>query len=167
MQVKLEQKPEMTFIGLSTEIRPEEGYVKCPAFWDKEYNQRFAHLWQTMKPETAVEKAILENKIGMYALCICNGNGFTYMIAGEYQGGDVPEGLKLHTFAERDWAQFSEKGALPNSLQKLNDELRNHWIPENQEKYRINGNDMIEVYSAENPQSPDYECGIWLPIRIL
>ena len=37
MKVNYENKPEMTFIGYYTEIRPEEGYQKCPEFWDKEF----------------------------------------------------------------------------------------------------------------------------------
>ncbi len=37
MNVKYEKKPEMTFIGYHTEIRPEEGYQKCPEFWDREF----------------------------------------------------------------------------------------------------------------------------------
>ena len=27
-----------------------------------------------------------------------------------------------------------------------------------------NGNAMLEVYSPGDMQSPDYECGIWVPI---
>ena len=50
-------------------IRPEEGYRKCPEFWDKEYAQKYARLWQTMQPETAVEAAILENGVGLFAIC--------------------------------------------------------------------------------------------------
>ena len=52
MKVTYEHRPAMTLIGYSTSIRPEEGYQKCPAFWDKEYAQKYARLWQTMKPET-------------------------------------------------------------------------------------------------------------------
>ena len=26
-------------------------------------------------------------------------------------------------------------------------------------------NTMLEVYSAGNMQSPDYECGIWVPVE--
>ena len=26
------------------------------------------------------------------------------------------------------------------------------------------GSAMLEVYSPDNMQSPDYECGIWVPI---
>ena len=51
MNVTYEKKDAMTFIGYHTEIRPEEGYQKCPEFWDKEYAAKYARLWQTMKPE--------------------------------------------------------------------------------------------------------------------
>lgn len=65
MNITYEHKPAMTFIGYSTSIRPEEGYTKCPEFWDKEYAQKYARLWQTMQPETPLEKAILENGVGL------------------------------------------------------------------------------------------------------
>jgi hypothetical protein len=48
MNVTYEKKDAMTFIGYHTEIRPEEGYQKCPEFWDKEYAAKYARLWQTM-----------------------------------------------------------------------------------------------------------------------
>ena len=68
MKVSYEHKPAMTFIGFSTSIRPEESYQKCPEFWDKEYAWKYARLWQTMQPETPVEKAILENGVGLFAI---------------------------------------------------------------------------------------------------
>ena len=37
MNVGCEKQSAMTFIGFHTEIRPEEGYQKCPEFWDREY----------------------------------------------------------------------------------------------------------------------------------
>ena len=40
MNVIYEHKNELTFIGYHTEIAPEEGYRKCPEFWDKEYNEK-------------------------------------------------------------------------------------------------------------------------------
>ena len=69
MKLTYEKKNEMSFIGYHTEIKPEEGYIKCPEFWDKEYAAKYARLWQTMKPETEIEKAIIENSIGMFAIC--------------------------------------------------------------------------------------------------
>ena len=32
-------------IGYHTEIAHDEGYKKCPEFWDKEYNEKYARLW--------------------------------------------------------------------------------------------------------------------------
>ena len=66
-----------------------------------------------MKPETPVEQAIIEHGIGMFAICDKRDGCFEYWIAGLYQGGEVPEGLKLYTFEESDWAMFSAKGPLP------------------------------------------------------
>ncbi len=93
MNVTYEHKSAMTFIGFSTAIRPEEGYVKCPAFWDTEYSRKYMRLWQTMKPETDIEKAILENRIGMFAICDEKDDSFEYWIAGIYKGGEVPDGF--------------------------------------------------------------------------
>ena len=68
MNVIYEKKPEMTFIGFSARILADEGFVKCPQFWEEEYNRKYARLWQTMLPKTPVERAILENMIGMFAI---------------------------------------------------------------------------------------------------
>lgn len=164
MKFIYEHKPAMTLIGFSTKIRQGEGYVKCPEFWDKDYSQKYARLWQTMEAKTPIEKAILENGIGMFAVCDEKEDGFEYWIAGLYKGGDVPEGLALYSFPECDWAMFSAKGALPGALQTLNTYVWQKWYP-NEGKQRMgNGNAMLEVYTSGDMQSPDYECGIWVPL---
>lgn len=165
MQVVYAHKPALTLIGFSTTIAPEEGYVKCPQFWEEAYSKRFARFWQTMQPQTSLEQAVLKNQIGMFAICDAHAGGFEYWIAGIYQGGEVPEGLKLYTFPESDWAMFSAKGSLPNSLQSLNDRVWKEWYPGEGQKYQCNGNAMLEVYAAGDMQSPDYECGIWIPLQ--
>lgn len=66
---------------------------------------------------------------------------------------------------ESDWAMFSAKGSLPNSLQSLNDRVWKEWYPGEGQKYQCNGNAMLEVYAAGDMQSPDYECGIWIPLQ--
>ena len=165
MNIIYEHKPKMTFIGFSTAISPNEGYIKCPEFWDKEYSRKFARLWQTMQPETPTEKAILENGIGMFAICDEKENGFEYWIAGLYKGGAVPQDLALYTFPESDWAMFSAKGALPDSLQTLNTYVWTEWYPNEGKQYIENGNAMLEVYAKGDMQSPDYECGIWVPVN--
>ena len=165
MNVTYEKKETMTFIGYHTDIRNGEGYQKCPEFWDREYAAKYARLWQTMQPENAVEKAILENGIGMFAICAEGENCFTYWIAGLYQGGEVPAGLELCTFPEGSWAVFTARGPIPESLQTLNTAVWQEWFPAEGRKYQANGAVTLEVYSAGDPRSPDYESGIWVPIR--
>lgn len=165
MNVRYEKKSAMTFIGYHTKIRPEEAYQKCPEFWDKEYAVKYARLWQTMQPEDAVEKALLENNIGTCAICAESENGFDYWIAGLYKGGEVPEGLELYSFPESEWAVFTARGPIPESLQTLNTEVWQEWFPNEGRKKQADGTATLEVYSAGNPQSPDYESGIWVPIK--
>ena len=57
------------------------------------------------------------------------------------------------------------QGPLPGSLQALNTRVWQEWYPTKGQKYMGNGNAMLEVYSPGDMQSPDYECGIWVPIR--
>ena len=165
MQVIYEHKLARTLIGFSTMIRPNEGYVKCPEFWDREYTQKYARLFETMVPETPMEQAILENSIGMFAICDEKEDGFEYWIAGLYKGGEVPDGLKLYTFSEGDWAIFSAKGPLPGSLQTLNTYVWKEWYPNEGKRYMRGGNVMLEVYTPGDMQATDYACGIWVPVK--
>ncbi len=165
MNVSYEHKKDITLIGYFTEIAPDEGYEKCPKFWGEEYAGKYAHLWQTMQPQNAVEKAILVNQVGKYAICAESEHGFAYWIAGEYKGGEIPEGLSLYSFPESDWAVFTAKGPMPGSLQALNTAVWQEWYPTAGKMYDANGKATLEIYSEGDPQSSDYECGIWVPIR--
>ena len=166
MNVRYEHKDQLTFIGFHTEIRPEEGYQKCPEFWDREYAQKYARLWQTMEPENDVERAILHNGIGMYALCAEGEESFTYWIAGLYQGGPVPEGLELYTFPAGKWAMFTARGPIPEALQSLNTALWQEWVPTEGQRLRANTAATVEVYSNADPRSAEYESGIWMPVAM-
>ena len=163
MDLTYEKKEAMTFIGFHTSIEPEEGYIKCPAFWDKEYNEKYARLWQTMEPETPIEEALLKHGIGMFAICAESDDGFDYWIAGLYQGGEVPEGLELYTFPASEWAIFTTRGAMPESLQTLNTYVWQEWFPAMEGETTVRAN--IEAYSAGDPRSDDYACGIWISMK--
>ena len=101
----------------------------------------------------------------MYAICSESENGFTYWIAGMYQGGEVPDGLELYSFPESNWAVFTARGPIPDALQTLNTAVWRDWFPSEGQKYNANGSATLEVYSAGDPQSPDYESGIWVPLK--
>ena len=159
---------EFTVIGYSIVISNEEGFQKCPEFWNEQYARRFARLLRTMQPQTPEEQAIFDNRIGQYAVCRClksegRDGAFEYMICGEYQGGTVPESMKLLTIPESDWAEFRCKGALPKSLQDLYAAAYGCWLKDHPE-YREFGIN-IEQYSPGNPAESDYECGLVIPVK--
>lgn len=163
--VSYEHKSEIMFIGFSRIFRSEEGYRKCPEFWD-EFNLKFSDLWKTQVPGNDVEKAVLENNVGMFAVCVNDGDKeFEYLIAGLYHGGAVPEGMKVFTYPESDWAVFSTKGTLPSSLQTLNTYVWESWLPSEGVSCKADTSIDVEYYSMGNPQSDDYESGIWMPVK--
>ena len=167
LQPVITHHDEFTVIGYSIVIKSGEGNTKCPEFWN-EYSQRFARLFQTMKPETPEEQAVFDNRIGQYAVCRClksegQDDAFEYMICGEYRGGPVPDGMKLLTIPESDWAEFRCRGALPKSLQDLYSAAYGSWLKDHPE-YREFGIN-IERYSPGNPAEPDYECGLIIPVK--
>ena len=132
----------MTFIGFSTTIQSEKGDVTCPEFWEKEYTQKYARLWQTIQQETPGEKAILENGIGMFALCDDKHSSFEYC-AGLYKGESAKR-LNLYAFPENDWAILSGSSGTPTRASCI-------WGP--------------EVYAAGNMQAAIlYKLSIWIPL---
>ena len=168
IQPVISHRKDVIFIGYSITIKTEESFKKCPEFWNEQYAQRFARLFQTMKPETPEEQAVFDNRIGQYAVCRClksegQDGAFEYMICGEYMGGPVPDGMKLLTLPESDWAEFRCKGALPKSLQDLYDAAYNDWLKTHPE-YQGIGID-IESYFPGNPADPDYECALIIPVK--
>ena len=92
------------------------------------------------------ENAICENGIGMFAICAEKEGCFEYWIAGLYQGGEVPEGMKLYSFPEGDWAMFSAKGPLPGSLQSLNTSVWQEWYPNEGQQYMGTGKAALEGF---------------------
>lgn len=117
-----------------------------------------------MKPENPVESAILDNGIGMYAICSDARISFQYWIARLYQGGEIPDGLDVISFPTGRWAVFTTKGPIPESLQAMNTEIFQNWLPNEGAKVHADAHSTIEVYSKGDPRSPEFECSIWVPV---
>jgi AraC family transcriptional regulator len=86
------------------------------------------------------------------------------MIAGKYNGGTVPNGIKLLTVPAASWAKFRCYGPMPGALQTVNTKIFNEWLPGNPD-YEIAMGVNIEWYSMGNMNTPDYESAIWIPVK--
>ncbi len=155
-------------IGFQKEFNNDNGYKEIPKFWDEICEKYANNVYKCKSPTNAIEKAIADNKIGEYGVCIDDiGNGkFRYIIAGKYMGGDIPDMITVFEFPENNWAIFDCIGPIPEAFQKLNTKIFKEWLPNNP-KYELSMKANIEWYDFDNPvkNNPNYHSSIWLPIR--
>ena len=165
MDMIVEKMSGFKVIGYERDFSGETSYAEIPKFWDEIMAEKIAPLFKKT-PETAEEKAISDNCIGMYGVCIddIGGGKFRYIIAGEYKGGEVPEGMTVYEFPETQWAKFRCVGPLPGLLQSVNTRIFREWLPGNPD-FDIAFGANIEWYSEGDGSAADYESAIWIPVR--
>lgn len=178
IKLNIVQEEEMNFkvtpmfpiklIGFVKEFNFENSYEEIPKFWDEICDKHCKRIYAGEDPQTKEEHAIVDNCIGEYAFCFDGdktSRNFYYMIAGRYTGGEVPEGMKLVELDKGDWAVFDCYGPNPKTLQEVNTQIFNDWIPNNKE-YEIRENYNVEWYdtTSDNNDS-NYHSAIWIPVK--
>lgn len=167
MDFIVEKMDAFEVIGFEREFSYETSYQEIPKFWDEICSKYFGFRMEGREPQTEVEKAIAENCIGEFGVCIDdNGNDktFRYMAAGTYKGGDIPEGLTLYKVQASDWAKFKCVGPMPGALQSVNTQIFQEWLPSNPE-YEMSMGINFEWYDMGDGSAPDYESAIWVPVK--
>jgi AraC family transcriptional regulator len=155
-------------IGFQRIFDNETAYAEIPKFWDELCEKYANHVYAGNPPANPYEKAIAENCIGEYGICIDDvGDGqFRYLVAGRYAGGEVPKGMVLYEFPQCEWAIFNCYGPLPEAMQSMNTRIFREWLPGNPE-YELCGNANVEWYDCINGEKsdPDYHTAIWVPVK--
>lgn len=168
MDYKITKMLPLKVIGFQKEFTFEEAYAEIPKFWDEICEKYAMHVYAGNAPANIYEKALVDNCIGEYGICIDDvGNGrFRYLIAGKYCGGEVPDGMALYEFPMCEWAVFDCIGAVPEALQSLNTKIFKEWLPGNPE-YELAGDANVEWYDCINGEKtdPDYHSAIWIPVK--
>lgn len=166
MDYTLSPMEGFTLIGFERRFRSETAYAELPQFWDELSDRYFAALYAGREPADDTERAVLANRVGEYGVCIDDGEDgpFRYLIAGRYTGGSIPEGMRLVELPAGDWAKFRCVGKMPEALQSLNTQIFREWLPGNPD-CELRGGYNVEWYSQGDMDSPDYESGIWLPVK--
>ena len=165
MDFSMQHMTAFRVIGFQREFDDETAYAETPEFWG-EIMSKHANVFTGNPTKGAVEQAIADNRIGEYGICIDDvGPGkFRYLIAGEYKGGDVPDGLTVYELPRGDWAIFPCVGALPQALQSVNTRIFREWLPNNPD-YALSGSANVEWYGMGDTTAPDYQSAIWIPVK--
>ena len=155
-------------IGFQKVFDNETSYAEIPKFWDEICAKYAANVYAGNEPANPYEKALVDNCIGEYGVCIddLEGGKFRYLVAGKYTGGDVPEGMVVYEFPRGEWAVFNCIGPNPQTLQSMNTRIFTEWLPGNPE-YELAGNATVEWYDCVNGEmtDPDYHSAVWIPVK--
>ena len=166
MEYKIAPMFPFKVIGFQKVFDNETAYVEIPKFWD-EIGEKYANgVWKGNAPANSYEKAIVDNNIGEYGVCVDDvGEGnFSYIIAGIYKGGEVPEGMTVYELPDFDWAIFDCNGPCPKALQDVNTKIWKEWLPGNPD-FEFPGRVNIEWYGDGDPSASDYHAAIWIPVK--
>ena len=167
MECKIVKMFGMKLIGFQKEFSVENSYEEIPKYWDEICKKYAQNVYAGNPPANPYEKAIMDNCIGEYAVCIddLGDQKFRYLIAGKYTGGEIPEGMFLYEFPMCDWAVFDCIGPLPESLQSVNTKIYKEWLPGNAE-FELCGNATVEWYDPKGDiNAADYHSAIWIPVK--
>lgn len=162
MQYEIVTMDEIPVLGIHETFSMTDSYEKIPRFWDK-------YVKNCTRKQYALEilSKLKRCKVGEFGVCIdadSKDGTFRYMIAGRYDGGDVPEGIEVYTIPAATWAKFRCVGPMPGALQAVNTRIFKEWLPGNPH-YETAGGYSIEWYSCGDTQAMDYESEIWIPLQ--
>ena len=166
MDCKIKKMSGIKLVGIGKEFNMETSHREIPKFWDEFVEKYAKNVYMGNPPQNEYERAIVDNNIGEYAVCIDEkgSSTFRYLIAGKYNGGEIPSGMEIYEFEECDWAIFDCIGKIPKAFQSLSTKIFKEWLPGNPE-YELCKNATIEWYSNGDMTSKDYHSAIWLPVK--
>lgn len=182
MKYEIIELTDVQLIGMAKEIPFCKGGEECPKFWGEYYESMIKPVVVEGKEPNAQQAAVFANNIGEFALCTCklpnhncttcgetnftacNLKTFTYAICGTYKCGDVPEGFQLFPIYSGKWLKIHFEGGM-KAFQQQYMQFHKEWLPAHPELRCASNAMFMEWYCGTNIQSPDYQCGVMLPLE--
>jgi AraC family transcriptional regulator len=162
MKYSVVEKNAFQIVGIKREfscVAEEENVVGIPELW-AEVNQNGTtdRLFQ-------LNDGAVKGVLG-----VCGGvseeqkkaNVFDYWVATSC-AGKVPEGMLSLEIPASKWAVFEVNGPMPAAMQNAWKRIFSEWFPST--GYEHAGTPEFELYTDENPNSPDLYSEIWIPIK--
>ena len=171
-------------IGIAKQIAFNQGAEECPKFWGEFFETLIKPAQMEGKAPNAMQQAVIDNRIGAYGLCTCdlphhncascgeenftacNSKRFTYVIGGIYQGGDLPEGMSLYPLYSGSWLKMHFEGGL-KAFQQQYAYFHKEWLPQHPAFQLAKEASCLEWYDGADTESPDYACGVMVPLETM
>ena len=174
---------DVQIIGLARRISFSKAKEECPRFWGEFVEMVTRPVLFDKKVPNAFQKAAFDNGVGEFGLCTCDipdhdcatcaevffdkcmDKSFTYVIGGIYQGGDVPEGMRLFSVPDGKWLKVYFEGGM-KAFQEQYGKFHKEWLPAHPEYRWAPDSCSLEWYQGTDIQSPDYQCGVMMPLEV-
>lgn len=156
MDYRLTKKDSFVVMGTKRQFSYDEAKTAIPEYWKEHF-----------------EKGNGKYVCGMFGVNMdasMDGSEFDYMIADVYNPTmDVPAGFATEIIPAFTWAVFPCKGAMPASLQDVNNKIFSEWLPAMKE-YEFAAGYCIEMYDdpkkfPKGTADENYYAEIWIPVK--
>lgn len=170
MDVSFETLDGFSLIGIVKDMPFDMHLKEVPKIWD-EFMHKYGDVIKASSSSPAFnefEKALFDNRVGRFDAFTTVGveEGWCrFMIAGEYKGGVVPEGMEVWTVPASDWAKFLCEGPLWIATDNLKKHIWLEWLPGNY-KYEFDGDYTVSKYSPNlDFAAIDFQSEMWIPVK--
>ncbi|AYC30284.1 effector binding domain-containing protein [Paenisporosarcina cavernae] len=162
MKYSVIEKNAFQIVGIKREfssVAEEENVIGIPELWEEvNHNGTCDQLFQL---NDGVVKGVL-GVCGEVSKEQKDVNVFDYWVATSY-AGEVPNGMLSLELPASKWAVFEVHGPMPTAMQNAWKQIFSEWFPST--GYQHAGTPEFELYSDEDPNSPDLYSEIWIPIK--
>ena len=147
LDYRIVEKAPFTIVGIRRRFNTETSYQEIPKYWSE---------WMSD----------MKGLKGMLGVCMdMEGKEFDYWIADLYAPWkDIPADCGTAQIPGGLWAEFTCKGPLPDSLQRVNTQIWSEWLPA-LTGYRLAGNYSIEIYMPPAEKPEDNVSYICIPLK--
>lgn len=161
--LKVLHKFETGFVGYKRFISKENEEYELKSFW-KDFYDKYQNISENQKELSIIKKTININAVGEYGIRLGDlENGFQYMIAGRFSGGEIPLEMTVETIPESDWAVFDYSGYdkkyfdrsdIVHNVEKTNDNTQ----------FERAGDFVVEWYEELGSHKEYGRKAIWIPV---
>ncbi|MBE4907540.1 AraC family transcriptional regulator [Bacillus luteolus] len=160
MKFNIVERDSIRVIGKKREfsLLNEENLKGIPKMWDEVNSDGTCRF--LAKSNNGQIKGIL-------GVCVDNrdansNQAMDYWVATEHIG-ETPEGYECLEIPASKWVIFEVRGAMPDAMQSAWKQIFSEWFPTS--GYQHAGTPEFEMYTDDDPTSPDCYSELWIPIK--
>jgi AraC family transcriptional regulator len=156
MEPKIISKKAFLVIGIELKTTTSEGknFIEMPQFWQQVIQKRqIKNIPNKKQPDTVL------------GICMDfkTDGAFSYIIGSEVTHTDnVPDDMVSREILEANYAVFTARGKMPDSIQNMIKYIYQEWLPKS--NYQHAYSPEFELYDERSDDSENAEVDIYIPI---